>query len=579
MNNLKKREESAYFSDSTRIKNLIMQDIGDDDIKRMIKGVIIKPYHELVNYKNIQDLFHSHGLSHNEPLILLYEQMRDTGHFIAIQLRVKNKDLYLEYFDPLGFPIDALLDFWHKKVPKYLSQLINASKLPVVANKIAPQSREVNTCGRHCVTRLKHNDLTLPEYLTFILAQKPNPDYFVTAYTDRLEFHRKKMIGGGGKRKKIKVSERREIVLPPGYTVVYKGGALGPAWTRGKIEKPAGTKNMGSWTAAVYTPEQQARLGVNERGEKTASSNSNIMDHLNREAKLKGGALSMAKKNWKKFKKTALSKNRKPDIKHKEKIIEHEADVAGIEFMKKTFESANAVSKGIKNDKDPVKVVEKVLKPDELIFIAGKSDAEILQLYKDVQADMVDLMASLNEVDEYINKLRLIIKNSDVDSKELKASKEMLTEAVRRKKEIVEEQKWFYQKPETRAAVGRAFLDLGYGAGVLFKETASGILRLTEKASEKTLDIVGQQGQAYVTAQVETGKGIMAGVAGVGSVAALFMGGTITAPVAAAGVGIYGLQAAISYYAGTKPFESNIFSGVANLFTGSNNADNTNKGE
>ena len=30
-------------------------------------------------------------------------------------------------------------------------------------------------------------------------------------------------------------------------------GAIGPAWTRGEIEKPAGTKNMGSWTAAAAT--------------------------------------------------------------------------------------------------------------------------------------------------------------------------------------------------------------------------------------------------------------------------------------------------------------------------------------
>jgi len=44
---------------------------------------------------------------------------------------------------------------------------------------------------------------------------------------------------------------------------------LGPAWTRGEIERPAGTKNMGSWTAAVYTPEQQARLGVDEQGNTT----------------------------------------------------------------------------------------------------------------------------------------------------------------------------------------------------------------------------------------------------------------------------------------------------------------------
>ena len=59
-------------------------------------------------------------------------------------------------------------------------------------------------------------------------------------------------------------------------------GAIGPAWTRGEIEKPAGTKDMGGWTAGattsvppasmleslrlspshqVYTAEQQARLG------------------------------------------------------------------------------------------------------------------------------------------------------------------------------------------------------------------------------------------------------------------------------------------------------------------------------
>jgi hypothetical protein len=42
----------------------------------------------------------------------------------------------------------------------------------------------------------------------------------------------------------------------------------GPAWTRGEIERPEGTKDMGTWTAAVYTAEQQARLGVDEQGNK-----------------------------------------------------------------------------------------------------------------------------------------------------------------------------------------------------------------------------------------------------------------------------------------------------------------------
>ena len=45
-------------------------------------------------------------------------------------------------------------------------------------------------------------------------------------------------------------------------------GGLGPAWTRGGIEAPAGEKDMGTWTAAVYTPEQQERLNVDEQGKK-----------------------------------------------------------------------------------------------------------------------------------------------------------------------------------------------------------------------------------------------------------------------------------------------------------------------
>jgi len=43
-------------------------------------------------------------------------------------------------------------------------------------------------------------------------------------------------------------------------------GGIGPAWTRGLIERPGGTADMGSWTAAVYTAEQQERLGVDEFG-------------------------------------------------------------------------------------------------------------------------------------------------------------------------------------------------------------------------------------------------------------------------------------------------------------------------
>lgn len=50
-----------------------------------------------------------------------------------------------------------------------------------------------------------------------------------------------------------------------GITLGHHGG-IGPAWTRGDKEKPLGDKDMGGWKMAVYTPEQQQRLGVDEHG-------------------------------------------------------------------------------------------------------------------------------------------------------------------------------------------------------------------------------------------------------------------------------------------------------------------------
>jgi hypothetical protein len=58
----------------------------------------------------------------------------------------------------------------------------------------------------------------------------------------------------------------------PAPQLIGGRAGLGPRWTRGEIERPAGERNMGTWTAAVYTPEQQLRLGVDEMGEPTGAA-------------------------------------------------------------------------------------------------------------------------------------------------------------------------------------------------------------------------------------------------------------------------------------------------------------------
>ena len=45
-------------------------------------------------------------------------------------------------------------------------------------------------------------------------------------------------------------------------------GLAGPKWTRGEMEKPLGTEIRDGYTAHIYTPDQQRRLGVDKYGNK-----------------------------------------------------------------------------------------------------------------------------------------------------------------------------------------------------------------------------------------------------------------------------------------------------------------------
>ena len=46
---------------------------------------------------------------------------------------------------------------------------------------------------------------------------------------------------------------------------------LPPDWILGKIEWPKCKKDMGTYTVVTFCPEQQKRLGVDEKGNKTVA--------------------------------------------------------------------------------------------------------------------------------------------------------------------------------------------------------------------------------------------------------------------------------------------------------------------
>jgi len=53
---------------------------------------------------------------------------------------------------------------------------------------------------------------------------------------------------------------------------------VGPLWTHSDMEAPAGEKDMGGWMSSVYTPEQMARLSVDEFGQQKKETENADLD-------------------------------------------------------------------------------------------------------------------------------------------------------------------------------------------------------------------------------------------------------------------------------------------------------------
>jgi len=160
---------------TSNLDTIIEEPMGDDDIKHYFPNAQILKYSELNNFDSIDEV-----LPNNKSFsFLLYEDSPNKGHWCCIS---RNDGEY-EFFDSYGGRPDAPLN-WNDKITnqmlgqgkKTLSQLFDNTDLDVVYNDIKYQEEEpdVNTCGRHCVFRLKKmiEGLNLHEYYNFMKNQK-----------------------------------------------------------------------------------------------------------------------------------------------------------------------------------------------------------------------------------------------------------------------------------------------------------------------------------------------------------------------------------------------------------------------
>ena len=156
-----------------RVKEIELEPLSAEDIRHILGNDIkILKYSELSKYSSIDDLLPKQ----RDYCIVLYELEENSGHWTAI-LKYDN---IIEWFDPYGIKYDNELDWisnnakqkLHEEKP-LLGKSFNESGYKVVYNKTKFQSmkKEISTCGDHSshrIYRLKHNDLDLEAYTTYM---------------------------------------------------------------------------------------------------------------------------------------------------------------------------------------------------------------------------------------------------------------------------------------------------------------------------------------------------------------------------------------------------------------------------
>jgi len=159
-------------------------------MKQIIPTLKIVSYPEILKAKHIDEILDEKG-----RLMLLYlTESQTSGHWVCLLKRRGTK--VLEYFDPYGkygpdgeskwLTPDELEEFGQDTF--HLSKLIRNCPYKLVVNKTQFQKdkRDVNTCGRHCLTRLYLKHLSLPQYTKLIKDSGIPADDFVSGFTYNL---------------------------------------------------------------------------------------------------------------------------------------------------------------------------------------------------------------------------------------------------------------------------------------------------------------------------------------------------------------------------------------------------------
>lgn len=127
------------------VKHYKQTDLDGNEIQDMIGSPPVL-YADLKKYKNVKQL-----LGKDKRCVILYEtSSRTTGHFVALYERF---DGVLCFCDSYGLRYDTEQQYaqYTARLPKYLTELIESSGMPIEYNKVDYQNKSsrIATCGRY----------------------------------------------------------------------------------------------------------------------------------------------------------------------------------------------------------------------------------------------------------------------------------------------------------------------------------------------------------------------------------------------------------------------------------------------
>jgi len=180
-------QQAEALERSNELNKVEAYSLSETDIQKMIPTLKIISYPDLLHANSIDEVLDPKG-----RLMLLYlTENRNTGHWVCL-LKYRNSKI-IEYFDPYGNYRPDGEGKWLSKQKlkeldqgtKKLTQLLNSCSYEIKSNAYPFQKDGINmnTCGRHCTTRLYFKHLKLPQYIKLVKSSGLSADEFVSGFT------------------------------------------------------------------------------------------------------------------------------------------------------------------------------------------------------------------------------------------------------------------------------------------------------------------------------------------------------------------------------------------------------------